>query len=49
MTGFKHSEAIKELMSVNKLNSIVFKKTRLKIATALSKGNNTIVKNIDTK
>lgn len=49
LTGFKHSEATKELMSVNKLNSTVSEKTKLKIATALSKGNNTIVNNIDTK
>lgn len=49
LTGFKHSEATKELMSINKLNSTVSEETRLKIATALSKGNNTIVKNIETK
>lgn len=36
-------------MNINKLNSTVSKETRLKIATALSKGDNTIVKNIDTK
>ena len=49
MTGFKHSEATKGLMSINKLNSTVSEETRLKIATALSKGDNTIVQNIDTK
>jgi hypothetical protein len=49
LTGFKHSEATKELMSINKLNSTVSKETRLKIAIALAKGDNTIVKNIDTK
>ena len=49
MTGFKHSEAAKELMSINKLNSTVSKETRLKIAIALSKGDNTMVKNIVTE
>ena len=36
-------------MGINKLNSTVSEETRLKIATALSKGDNTIVQNIDTK
>ena len=36
-------------MSINKLNSTVSKETRLKIAIALSKGDNTIVKNIVTE
>ena len=49
LTGFKHSEAAKELMSINKLNSTVSKETRLKIAVALSKGDNTMVKNIVTE
>ncbi len=52
LTGFKHSEATKELMSINKLNSTVSKETILKIAIALSAtagvGDNIIVKNIDT-
>src|SRR6188474_1037677 len=49
LTGFKHSEATKELMSINKLNSTVSEETRLKIDIDFNKVNNTIVKNIDTK
>lgn len=49
LTGFKHSEATKELMSINKLNSTLSEETKLKIATALSKGEDTIVLNMNTK
>lgn len=48
LSGFKHSEATKELMSLNRLNHSVSEETRERIAKALAKGNSTIVKNIKT-
>ena len=48
LTGFKHSLASRELMSIKKMNNVVSPEARLKIAIAINKGVYTLVHNIDT-
>ncbi|PQE31514.1 GIY-YIG endonuclease (mitochondrion) protein [Rutstroemia sp. NJR-2017a WRK4] len=38
LIGFKHSEAIKEAMTLSKNNNLISEETRLIIATTFSKG-----------
>jgi len=48
LTGFKHSMATRELMSIKKMNSTLSPEARLKIAMAINKGVFTLVNNLET-
>lgn len=49
LAGFKHSVAARELMSIKKMNNVLSKEARLKIAIAINQGVFTFVHNVDTK
>ena len=49
LAGFKHSVAARELMSLKKMNNVLSKEARLKIAIAINQGVFTFVHNVDTK
>ena len=48
LTGFKHSIASRELMSMKKMNNTLSPEARLKIAMAINKGVFTLVHNLET-
>jgi hypothetical protein len=49
LTGFKHSVAVRELMSIKKMNNVLSEEARLKIAIAINQGVFTLVHNVDTE
>jgi hypothetical protein len=48
LTGFKHSVAVRELMSIKKMNNVLSEEARLKIAISINQGVFTLVHNVDT-